>query len=171
MMKFQSTISILKEHKGFLLRIAIFVVIAFILLRSCIASSQDSLPPEVHAKIDKQYVNCVDVKDSTFQGGDQPERECSSITTEVVGKGVVPPQEQEKGVTEAICYRAKYENPYFWAQSHTQYEEIDFASRTSSKVAVLQNDKWAIFPDHEIQDHERWNAFSCPGEYLTEETR
>ena len=81
------------------------------------------------------------------------------------GEGVVLPQQAELGVTQAICYRITYENPYFWAQSQTQYEEIDFATRTTSKVTVLQDGEWLLFPDQELQDRERWDVYACPGAY------
>jgi hypothetical protein len=155
----------LKENKGQLLRNILIVGISFLLLRSCLSSSKNSLPPEVHELIDRQYINCVNVKGSPFTGGNQLEGECSSVATQVVGKGTIPPQEQALGFTKAICYRIQYENPYFWAQSQTQYEEIDFAKRTASKVTVLKNGEWVIFPDQEIQDRERWELYACPGEY------
>ncbi|MBN1449802.1 MAG: hypothetical protein JW963_02215 [Anaerolineales bacterium] len=155
----------LKENKEQLLWYALIACVALLLLRSCFSGPKDALPTEVHQLIDRQYVNCVDVKGSSFEGGNQLEGECSSVATEVVGEGTIPPQEQALGVTRAICYRIQYENPYFWAQSQTQFEEIDFAKRTASKVTVLQNGGWVIFPDQEIQDRERWEAYACPGEY------
>ena len=155
----------LKENKGQLLRNIIIACIALLILRSCLNNAKNSLPPEVHELIDRQYVNCVNVKGSTFTGGNQLEGECSRIDTQVVGAGTIPAQEQALGITKAICYRIEYENPYFWAQSQTQYEEIDFAKRTASKVTVLQNGEWVIFPDQEIQDRERWDAYACPGDY------
>jgi hypothetical protein len=155
----------LKENKGQLLRNIVIALIAILFLRSCFSASKNSLPPEVHELIDRQYVNCVNVKGSAFEGGNQVESECSTVTTEVVGRGTIPPGEQARGIKQAICYRIEYENPYFWAPSQTQYEEITSAKRTSSKVTVLQNGEWTIFPDQEIQDRERWAAYSCPGEY------
>ena len=153
------------KNKAGLLKIFAVALIAFLILRSCISASKASLPPEVHEMIDTQYINCVEVKGSQFEGGNQLESECSTVTTEVVGEGTIPQKESALGVTRAICYRIQYENPYFWAESQTQYEEIDFATRTSSKVTVLQNDEWVIFPDQELQDRERWAAFSCPGDF------
>ena len=155
----------LKENNEQILGYVLIGFVVLLLLRSCFTGSKDSLPTEVHQLIDRQYVNCVDVKGSAFEGGNQLEGECSRVETEVIGEGAIPSQEQALGVTKAICYRIQYENPYFWAQSQTQYEEIDFAKRTASKVTVLQNGKWVIFPDQEIQDRERWEAYSCPGDY------
>ena len=153
------------ENKEQLLWYVLIGCVVLLLLRSCFFGSKDSLPAEVHQLIDRQYVNCVNIKGSTFTGGNQLEGECSRIDTQVVGAGTIPVQEKALGITKAICYRIQYENPYFWAQSQTQYEEIDFAKRTASKVTVLQNGEWVIFPDQEIQDWERWEAYSCPGEY------
>jgi len=164
-MTLKNLIVSLKENKEQLLRNILIVGIALLLLRSCLSSLKNSLPPEVHEMIDRQYTNCVNVKGSAFEGGNQLEGKCSRVDTQVVGEGTIPPQEQALGVTKAICYRIQYENPYFWAQSQTQYEEIDFAKRRASKVTVLQNGEWVIFPDQEIQDRERWEAYSCPGEY------
>ena len=156
--------SFIENNQGFL-KIFAITMIAFLILRSCFSTSKASLPSEVHELIDRKYINCIEVKDSHFEGGNQLESECSTVTTEVVGEGTIPQQERVLGITQAICYRIQYENPYFWADSQTQYEEIDFATRTSSKVTVLQNSEWVIFPDQEIQDRERWNTYSCPGEY------
>jgi len=161
----KTLIGSLKENKEQLLRYVLIACVALLLLRSCFSGSKDSLPLEVHQLIDRQYVNCVDVKGSPFEGGNQLEGECSRVTTEVVGEGTIPMQEQALGVTQATCYKIEYENPYFWAQSQTQYEEIEFAKRKASKVTVLQNGKWAIFPDQEIQDRERWDFYACPGDY------
>lgn len=165
----QSFADDLKENKAQLLRNIFFVVIALFVIRSCFSKSNDTLPAEVHQLIDREYMNCVNVRGSPFEGGNQLEGECSSLTTWVAGEGTVPPQEKARGISRAICYRIEYENPYFWAQSQTQYEEIDFTKRTTSKVAVLQNGKWAIFPDQELQDRERWAAYACPGKFETKD--
>lgn len=161
----KTLIGSLIENKEQLMRYVLIACVALLLMRSCFSGQKDALPAEVHQLIDRQYVNCVDVKGSSFEGGNQLEGECSSVATEVVGEGTIPPQEQALGVTRAICYKIEYENPYFWAQSQTQYEEIEFAKRRASKVTILQNGKWAIFPDQEIQDRARWNLYACPGGY------
>ncbi|HSG43291.1 MAG TPA: hypothetical protein VLA72_09060 [Anaerolineales bacterium] len=152
------------NRKQVLFRISI-VVVAFFVLKGVFSSSGDSLPGEVHRLIDRQYVNCVDVKGTEYREGANPESECTRVETEVIGDGIVPAQEQSRGVTEAICYRVRYENPYFWAPSNTQYEEITFSYRIASKVAVQENGDWITFPDQERDDRERWDLYSCPAEY------
>lgn len=161
----KSFIGNLRDNRELLLKVALAAALGIYLLRSCFIGPEAALPPEVHEMIDRQYVHCVEVKGSEFVGGNQLESECSRVTTQVVGEGIVPPERQAFGESRAICYRITYENPYFWAQSQTQYEEIDFATRTASKVTVLQNGGWVLFPDQELQDRERWAAYACPGAY------
>ena len=167
-MNVKSYIQNLIENNEGLLKLLFIALIAFLILRSCFSISKDSLPYEVHEMINRRYGSCVDVKGvqgPIFREGDNPQRECTELTTNVVGQGTIQQKGQVDGITEAICYRVLIEKPYFWAQSQTQYEEITFSSRIASKVAVLQNGKWVVFPDQYIQDSERWAAFACPGEF------
>lgn len=153
------------QDRDRLLRAALLVALALYVLRSCLLAAASSLPPEVHEQIDRQYGHCLEVRGSEFVGGNQLEGECSRATTQVVGEGRVPAAEHDQGVTRAICYRVLVETPYFWAQSGTQYEEIDFARRSASKVTVLQDGVWLVFPDQDGQDRELWARYACPGEY------
>ena len=127
--------------------------------------SRDSLPSEVRETINARYGFCVDVKGSALREGDNPQRECTELTTNVLGQGTITQQNQADEITQAICFRVLIENPYFWAQSQTQYEEITSSSRIASKVAVLQSGEWIIYPDQYTKDSERWVAYACPGEF------
>jgi len=167
-MNSKSFIQKLIENNEGLLKVLFILLAAFLILRSCFSVSEDSLPSEVHESIERQYSTCVEVagmQGSPFREGDNPQRECNRLTTNVLGPGTIPQAEQKKGITQAICFRVLVEIPYFWAPSHTQHEEITFSTRISSKVAILQNEEWVIFPDQFVQDSERWTAYSCPGEF------
>jgi len=164
-MSVKSIISNFIENNEGLFKVLFIVLIVFLILRSCFSIRKDSLPYEVHELINRRYGTCVDVKGSPFREGDNPQRECTELTTNVLGPGAIPQQDQVDGITEAICFRVLIDKPYFWAQSQTQYEEITFFSRIASKVAVLQNGEWVVLPDQYVQDSERWSAYTCPGEF------
>jgi hypothetical protein len=161
----KSFIQDLIENNERLLKILAIALIAFLILRSCFSVSKDSLPHEVHETINSRYGSCVEVKGSALREGDNPQRVCTELTTNVLGQGTIPQQDQADGITEAICFRVLIEKPYFWALSHTQYEEITSFTRIASKVAVLQKGEWIVYPDQYIQDSERWTAYACPGEF------
>ena len=160
----ESILRVVKENEG-LLKVLAIALIAFLILRSCFSVSKDSLPPEVHETINQRYGSCVEVKGSAFREGDNPQRECTELTTNVLGQGSIPTQDQANGVTEAICFRVLIEKPYFASQAHTQYEEITSFYRISSKVAILQGGEWIVHLDQYTPDSERWAAYGCPGEF------
>jgi len=153
------------ENNEWLLKFLAIVLVGYLILRSCFSVTEDSLPLEVHETINTRYSSCVDVKGTDFREGDNPQRECTELTTNVLGQGTIPQGEKANGVTEAICFRVLIENPYFVTQSQTQYEEIDTFSRIVSKVAIFQRGDWILHPDQYIQDSARWVAYACPGEF------
>lgn len=164
-MNVKSFIQYLIENNERLLKILAIALVAFLILRSYYSVSKDSLPIEVRETINSRYGSCVDVKGSPFREGGNPQRTCTELTTNVLGQGTVPQQDQADGITEAICFRVLIEKPYFWAQSQTQFEEITSFTRIASKVAVLQKGEWIVYPDQYIQDSERWAAYACPAEF------
>jgi hypothetical protein len=40
-----------------------------------------------------------------------------------------------------------------------------WALRTYSKVAVMQDGEWILYPDKETADQARWIEYQCPGEF------
>lgn len=172
-MKFKTAIQHLIADSTQLVKWLFILLIVFMIIRSCINVSKLSLPYDVHEMINNRYSSCATVRGvqgPLFREGDNPQRECSSVDSYVVGQGTIPKKEINNGVVKAICFRVLVEQPYFLAQSQTQYEEITFSSRIASKVALLQNDEWIIYPDQYLEDSERWSAYECPGEFeITED--
>ena len=141
---------------------AIFwTILGFSLLRSCITSSQNSLPTEAIDKIQKQYVSCISSSDTPIWPGEPRQPECGTVDIKVLGRGIIPEEQKAKGITEAICYQATYQNPY-WSTLGTTRHEVKWAARTAYQVTVLQNRSWQIFPEEEQQDQQRWAMYSCP---------
>lgn len=152
------------ENNESLLKFLAIVLIVILVFRSCF-STTDSLPYEVNEIINLRYGSCVEVKGSFLKEGDNPQRVCTELTTNVLGQGTISQQDRAEGITKAICFRVLIEKPYFWAQSQTQYEEITSFTRIASKVAVLQKGEWTVYPDQYIQDSELWAAYACPAEF------
>ncbi len=163
-MHVKSSVWTLIEKYESLLKSLAIVLVVFLIVRSC-SSTSDSLPYEVHKILNSRYRSCVEVEGSYLRVGDNPQRECTELTTNVLGQGTIPQQNRAEGTTKAICFRVLIEKPYFWAQSHTQYEEITSFTRIASKVAVLHKGEWIVYPDQYVQDSERWAAYACPAKF------
>jgi len=160
-MNIRSLISGLLSDKRGLAWIIFWTVFGFSLLRSCIVSSQNSLPNEVVDKIQRQYVNCISYEDTPIWPGEPRQPECGTVDIEVLGKGTIPDEQKANGVTRVICFKATYQNPY-WSTQGTTRHEVKQSARTAYKVAILQNGSWQIFPEEEQQDRQRWTMYSCP---------
>lgn len=160
-MKIKSFFQNLIENNERLLKVFAIALIAFLILRSCYSKSQDSLPREIHETIDLRYGSCVEVmRVGNAPAVDGPTRVCTELTTNVLGHGTITQKDLADGITEAICFRVLIEKPYMRVN-----EEIPFAIRIASKVAILQNGKWIVSPDQYTQDSEQWAAYACPGEF------
>lgn len=160
-MNIKSFFQTLLENNERLLKVFAIALIAFLILRSCYSKSKDSLPIEVHEIISLRYGSCVEVKRvGDFPAVDGPSRVCTELTTNVLGHGTITQQDQAEGITDAICFRVLIEKPYMLLN-----EEIPFSTRIASKVAIMQNGTWVVFPDENTQDSEEWSAYACPGKF------
>jgi hypothetical protein len=122
------------------------------------------LPSAVEDLITRRYTTCIKPDDTPIQFNEARQPECGRVDIRVVGEGQVPPQEQAQGITTAICYKVAIQNP-FWTTLGTTRHEVIWKGRTASKVTVLQNGAWQVFPDQGDLDEQRWAAYSCPETY------
>ena len=160
-MNLRATLSELLNDRQKLTRTIIWGVVGFFLLRSCFGGSQNALPSEVTNKLQKQYIKCIRPDDTPIWPGEARQPECGTIDIEVLGAGTVPEAQRTEGITEAICYRAEYDNP-FWSTTGTTRHEVKWTTRVAYQVTILQNGTWQIFPQEEQMDLERWKIFACP---------
>lgn len=143
-------------------------LLAFWILRSCIPGlHKDTLPAELLADIQRAHITCISADDTPVWPGETRQPECGRFEVEMAEEGVVPPSEQQTGVTRAICYRITVENPRWQTMGQTRHE-ILWTTREFSKVATFQNGTWQTFPHEDRLDEQRWLDFGCPGTYETE---
>ncbi len=156
----------LEQHWRQGLLIAGLALLAFYLLRGCIPGLQGhgDMPSALYDRIERQYVNCL-TDYFAIHPGERRQPDCGSVTIEVVGKGVVAPDQQAAGVTRALCYVATYTNPYVDVNGAGVGHDEYWKSRKASKVTVLQNGEWQLFRDVSLEDMARWQQFACPGTY------
>jgi len=160
-MNFKSFSDYLIENKERAFQVLAIAVVALVIFRSCYSVSQDSLPKEVQDIINARYGSCVEVpRIGRAPALDGPSRVCTELTVNVLGQGSIPQQDQAGGISEAICFRVLIEKPYM-----TVNENIPSFDRIASKVALLQEGEWVLYPDQYSQDGERWEAYGCPGAY------
>jgi hypothetical protein len=145
------------------LTVAITVVISLWIRGQILANS--SIPSSLRQQVEQHYAQCVNVSGSSFRGDMNPERACREVRVEAVGEGSVRPQDQAAGVSKAYCFRVNLRSPYWITPSKTQFEEIGWTEMTHSKVALLQDGVWVIFPDREESDHNRWIEYACQEDY------
>ena len=112
--------------------------------------------------LDTQYGSCIEqAKLGSGAPGDYgPERVCTELITNVLGPGTITQQNQEEGITEAICIRVLIEKPYM-----TPNEQIPMKIRIASKVAYLQNGQWNVAQDLYTLDSALWDSYNCPGKF------
>lgn len=140
-------------------------LLIFLVLRGCLPS-KDKLPQEVYNKIQERYQQCIGLDDAVIWPGEPRTPECGQVDVEVVGEGIIPEQEQARGVTRAICFRVKIQNPYWTTEGPgVVRHEIRVKTRTASKVTVLENGGWETFPDQDREDRVRWETYACPAAY------
>lgn len=119
-------------------------------------SDRCSIGPECTAR----PAHCADCRDAN----EARQPECGRVDIRVVGEGKIPPGEQAQGITKAICYKVAIQTP-LWTTLGTTRHEVIWKGRTASKVTVLQNDTWQIFPDQDDLDEQHWAAYACPESY------
>ena len=159
-MKLEFFIQNLKENKERLLKGLAIGLIAFLILRNYYSVSKNSLPIEVHEAISASYSSCAETPmtgDVQALPGPTP---CTDLTINILGPGNLTDQDRSEEITEAICFRVLIEMPFMKLN-----ETYPVSTRISSKVAVLQKDKWVVPPDQYVRDSELWSAYACPGEF------
>ncbi len=141
-------------------------LLAVYILRGCIPGLQGrgGMPSSVYNRIERQYVNCIDDY-FVIHPGEHRQPDCGSVIIDVRARGVVPADQQAAGVTRALCYQVTTTNPYVDVNGLGAGHEEFWKTRTSSKVTVLQNGQWQLFPDKDTEDEARWMQFACPGQY------
>ncbi len=122
------------------------------------------LPSDVEGAITRRYTACIKPDDTPVQYNEPRQPECGRVDIRVVGEGQVPPDEQAAGLTRAICYKVAIQSPY-WTTLGTTRHEVKWSARTASKVVVLQNGAWQVFPDEDAADAQRWATFACQEGY------
>ena len=147
------------------LYVALVAFLLFWIIRGCIPGN--SLPNEVTEEIEHAHIACITPDETAIWPGEPRQPECGRLTIGMVKEGNVPDTEQAGGVTRAICYRITIENPRWETMGQTRHEVAWFA-RSYSKVTILQNGKWQVFPDEDRQDEQRWLDYGCPGPYAIE---
>ena len=137
--------------------------IAFLALRGCVPGlAGDRLPPKLEIAVTDAYKHCYD--DFPIWSGDERMPTCDLVNIRVAGAGTVPTQSAAQRITRALCYHVDTEHLY-WGEGGTWKHDMAWALRTYSKVAVLQDGEWILFPDEDQGDRGRWAEYACPGEY------
>ena len=139
----------------------VWILIGFLILRSCLLNPSNALPFELAEQVEKQHITCIGPEDTPFWPGEPRQPECGSVEIKSMGEGIVSEKQKSEGITRAICYQIREENP-FWSTLGTTRHEIKWSARISYQVAILQGGSWKIFPDQEQENEKRWAAYSCP---------
>lgn len=151
----------LAHDRSKLIRTVVVAILAFLFLRSCISTYSNSLPSEVTSLIERRYIQCISTDDTPIWPGEPRQPECGTVNTTLMGDGLVPPDQEAQGITQAICFKVEIENPY-WSTLGTARHDVKWTGRTVFKVSTLQNGAWVIYPDQETEDEQRWSTYSCP---------
>jgi hypothetical protein len=154
-------IASVRNDRKRLIYVVISTFIIFFILRSCILDAGNSLPSAAMDKIQKQYVVCISPEDTPIWPGEPRQPECGTVEIKVVGEGTVPEKQKSEGITKAICYQVRVQNP-FWSTQGTTRHEVKWSARTANQVTIFQNGTWEIFPDQEQENEQRWQTYSCP---------
>ncbi len=151
-----------RRHPRQVVYVILGCLIGYWVLRGCVPGLGGGLPGAVDDAIRRQYTVCV--TDTAIMPGEPRQPSCGQVTIVVSGTGAVPAEQHAEGVTRAVCYKATITTPQ-WTTLGTTRHEIGWSARIASKVAVLQNGAWQIFPDREDLDEARWTQYSCPASY------
>ena len=164
-MNIQALLDKAAENKSRLIVITAIVLGAIWLLSDAFSGlSGNHLPSAVEDIITRRYTTCIKPDDTPIQFNEARQPECGRVDIRVVGEGQVPPAERAQDITTAICYKVAIQNP-FWTTLGTTRHEVIWKGRTASKVTVLQNGTWQVFPDQGELDERRWAVYSCPEAY------
>ena len=164
-MSIQALLRTAAENKTRLIIIAVIVLGVIWLLSDALPGLiGNHLPSAVGDAITRCYTTCIKPDDTPIQFNEARQPECGRVDIRVVGEGKVLPEEQAQGIAKAICYKVAIQNP-LWTTLGTTRHEVIWKGRTASKVTILQNDTWQVFPDQGELDEQRWAAYSCPEAY------
>ena len=153
------------QNKSRLIIIALIVLgVLWLLSDSLPGLIGNHLPSSVEDTITRRYTACINPDDTPIQYNEARQPECGRVDIRVASEGKVPPDAQAQGITQAICYKVAIQNP-FWTTLATTRHEVIWKNRTASKVTVLQNGAWQIFPDQDNLDEQHWAAYACPESY------
>ena len=153
------------QHKSRIILIAAIVLLVVWMFGDALGGLFGShLPSDVENAITRRYTTCIKLDDTPIQYNEPRQPECGRVDIRVVGEGRVSPEIQAADVTRAICYKVAIQSPY-WSTLGTTRHEVKWSARTASKVTVLQNDVWQVFPDEDTTDAQRWAAFACQEVY------
>ena len=165
---FLSALEMIREDPIRLVTLLGLALVLFWILRGCIPGLQSGgMPAEVWDEVQHVHVRCISMEDTPVWPGEPRQPECGQVEVDMVEEGIVPASQQAAEVSRAICYRITVESPRWQTMGQTRHEVL-WSSRSYSKVALLQNGKWQIFPDEDRQDEQRWLDYGCPGEYRFE---
>ncbi len=137
--------------------------IAYLVLRGCVPGlAGKRLPAVLETAVTEAYKHCD--QDFPIWPGEVRMPTCDLVTIRAAGAGTVPAGSRANGITRALCYHVDTEK-MFWGEVGQWKHEMAWALRTFSKVAVLHDGEWILYPDEENDDRARWIEFQCPGEY------
>jgi hypothetical protein len=119
------------------------------------------LPAAVVRQITERHTTCIGVDEVPVWPGEPRQAQCGVVDVRVIAPGLIPADQAGQGVSKAVCYILSVEQPYWETMGQTRHEILT-STRTYSKVAVLMNGSWTLFPDEDIQDRSRWSLYSCP---------
>jgi hypothetical protein len=141
----------------------VIVAIGYLVLRGCVpALGGKRLPAVLETAVTEAYEHCD--QDFPIWPGEVRMPTCDLVTIRAAGAGTVPSGSRAGVITRALCYHVDTEK-LFWGEVGQWKHEIAWALRTFSKVAVLQDGGWILYPDEDNDDRARWIEFECPGEY------
>lgn len=141
----------------------LIAAIAFQVLRGCIpALSGNHVPAALETAVTEAHEHCD--QDFPIYSGDDRMPTCDSVQIRSAGAGTIPQAKQAGGITRAVCYHVDVEY-LFWGGGGSWKHEMAWGLRTYSKVAVVQDGEWILYPDEDETDRARWSEYECPGEY------
>jgi len=141
----------------------LIAAIAFQILRGCVpALNGNHVPAALETAVTEAYVHCD--QDFPIWPSEVRMPTCDSVQIRSAGAGTVPQAKRAGGITRAVCYHVDVEH-LFWGEGGPWKHEMAWALRTYSKVAVLQDGEWVLYPEEDETDGARWAEYQCPGEY------
>lgn len=137
--------------------------LGYLVLRGCVPGlSGNRLPAGLETAVSEAYEHCD--QDFPIWPGEVRMPTCDVVTIRSAGAGIVPEDAKSLGIMRARCYYVDTEH-LFWGESGPWKHEMAWALRTRSKVAVMREGEWILYPDEEAADQARWIEYRCPGEF------